>query len=65
MEIKLFAQTANVNKYLCEKMIMKEESYIVYLKKKAHMKLGKHNDYQRKLFYDKLNKTRLEESLTL
>ena len=46
-------------------MIMKEESYIVYLKKKAHMKLGEHNDYQRKLFYDKLNKTRLEESLTL
>ena len=65
MEIKLFAHTANASKYLCEKMIMKEESYIVYLKKKAHMKLGEHNDYQRKLFYDKLNKTRLEESLTL
>ena len=46
-------------------MIMKEESYIVYLKKKANIKLGEHNDYQRKLFRDKLNKTKLEESLAL
>lgn len=63
VEIKLFAHTSNVNKYLCEKMTMKEDSYIVYLKKKFNIKLGEHNDYQRQLFHNKLNKTRWEESI--
>lgn len=61
VEIKLYT-APNINKYLCEKMTMKEESYIAYLKKKFNLKLEDHNNYQRYLFYSKVNKTRLEES---
>lgn len=62
-EVEITLRTApNINKYLCDKMTMKEESYIVYLKKKFDLKLGKYNDHLRYLFYSKVNKTRLEES---
>lgn len=61
VEIKLHTAT-NVNKYLCEKMTLKEERYIAYLKKKFNSKLGDHNKYLQYLFYSKVNKTRLEES---
>lgn len=62
-EVEIKLRTAqNINKYLCEKMTMKEESYIVYLKKKFDLKLGDYNDHLRYLFYSKVNKTRLEES---
>ena len=63
MEIKLYTNLSpNIDRYLCEKMIMKEESYITYLKKKFSLKLGDHNEHLRYLFYSKVNKTRLEES---
>lgn len=65
VEIKLFAYTANVNIYLCEKMIMKEDSYVAYLKKKLNIKLDGYNNYQRQLHYNMFNKTRLEDSLYL
>ncbi|XP_068754560.1 galactose-3-O-sulfotransferase 2-like isoform X1 [Montipora capricornis] len=50
IEIKFLANMANVNKYLCEKMIMTEESYVQYLKKKVNMKIDEHNEYQNQLF---------------
>ena len=63
VEIKLNTNTAsNINRYLCEKMTMKEENYILYLKKKFNLKLGPHNNHLQYLFYSKVNKTRLEES---
>lgn len=63
MEIKLYTNISpNIDKYLCEKMTLKEESYVTYLKKKFNLKLGDHNDHLRYLFYSKVNKTRLEES---
>ena len=63
MDIKLYTNLSpNINKYLCEKMTLKEESYVTYLKKKFNLKLGDHNDHLRYLFYSKVNKTRLEES---
>jgi len=63
MEIKLDTNLSpSINKYLCEKMIMKEESYITYLKKKFTLKFGDYNDHLRYLFFSKVNKTRSEES---
>ena len=50
IEIKFLANMANVNKYLCEKMVMTEESYVQYLKKKVNMKIDEHNEYQNQLF---------------
>ena len=44
---------------------MKEESYIVYLKKKFAIKLGEHNSYQRKAFDNALNQTRLQEVIAV
>lgn len=66
VEIKLYTDLSpNINKYLCEKMTMKEENYIAYLKKKFNLKLGDHNDHLRYWFYSKVNKTRLEEPLVV
>lgn len=66
VEIKLYTDLSpNINKYLCEKMTMKEENYIAYLKKKFNFKLGDHNDHLRYWFYRKVNKTRLEEPLAV
>lgn len=63
MEIKLNTNLSpNINRYLCGKMIMKEDSYITYLKKKFTLRLADHNDHLRYLFHSKVNKTRLEES---
>lgn len=46
MEIKFYINLfLNIDKYLCEKMILKEESYVMYLKKKFNLKFGDYNDY--------------------
>lgn len=38
MDIKLYTNLSpNINKYLCEKMTLKEESYVTYLKKKIQL----------------------------
>lgn len=59
VEIKFLAQVDNFNKYLCEKMIMTEEKYVEYLKKKVD--IGTHNYYQNRLFSKKikLNATKI------
>ena len=62
MEIKLYGDIPNGNKYLCEKMTMKEESYILYLKKKFSVKFGEQNDFAKQLFFSKLNATKFRES---
>ncbi|XP_029213013.1 galactose-3-O-sulfotransferase 2-like isoform X2 [Acropora millepora] len=59
VEIKFLAQVDNFNKYLCEKMIMTEEKYVEYLKKKVD--IVTHNYYQNRLFSKKikLNATKI------
>ncbi|RMX45762.1 hypothetical protein pdam_00004141 [Pocillopora damicornis] len=66
MEIKLNEhRIPNMNKYLCEKMTLKEESYISYLRKKYNLKLKEDSERLRNWFYEKLNKARLEDSQSL
>lgn len=57
VEIKLLAKIVNVNKYLCEKMIMTEEKYVEYLKKKVDIRT--YNYYQNRLFSKKINGTKM------
>ena len=61
LEIRLNEHTIpEMSRYLCEKMTLKEESYISYLRKKYNLKFKDYNERLRNWFYEKLNKTRLD-----